>query len=81
VPDLGAEPSPAWDQPRKVPRSPGLYLCTALGSRGITWSALCARVLASAIAGTPAPMETSLLDAVDPARFVARGMRRSAARG
>ena len=81
VPDLAAEPSPAWDQPRKVPRSAGLYLCTALGSRGITWSALCARVLASAIVGAPAPMEASLLDAVDPARFVSRGVRRTAARG
>jgi tRNA 5-methylaminomethyl-2-thiouridine biosynthesis bifunctional protein len=54
---------------------------TALGSRGITWSALGAQVLASSITGAPQPLEASLLDAIDPARFVARAVRRSSARG
>jgi len=67
-----------WDQPRFVPREPGLFVFTALGSRGITWSALGAQVLASGIAGTPAPLEASLLDAIDPARFISRGVRRAA---
>ena len=67
-----------WDQPRFVPREPGLFVFTALGSRGITWSALGAQALASSITGTPASLEASLLDAIDPARFISRGVRRAA---
>jgi tRNA 5-methylaminomethyl-2-thiouridine biosynthesis bifunctional protein len=66
------------DQPRFVPRWPGLFVFGALGSRGITWSALGAQVLASQISGAPCPVESSLLDAVDPARFVSRAVRRGA---
>jgi tRNA 5-methylaminomethyl-2-thiouridine biosynthesis bifunctional protein len=89
VPELpcfesGTVPAPAparrVDQPRFVPRVPGLFVFTALGSRGITWSALGGRVVASAITGAPAPLETSLLDAIDPARFITRELRRSGAR-
>lgn len=65
------------EQPRFVPRLPGLYLFSALGSRGITWSALGARVLASWISGAPMPLEADLVDAIDPARFVSRQWRRS----
>lgn len=64
------------DQPRFVVRVPGLFVFTALGSRGITWSALGGRVVAAAIAGGPSPLEASLLDAIDPARFITRPMRR-----
>ncbi len=88
LPIIGAAPqalpSPAaghWlrlDQPRLVPRMPGLFVFAALGSRGISWSALGAQVLASAISGAPSPLEASLLDAVDPARFVVREARRRA---
>jgi tRNA 5-methylaminomethyl-2-thiouridine biosynthesis bifunctional protein len=69
------------DQPRMVPRVPGLFVFTALGSRGITWSALGAQVLASWVTGGPSPVEASLLDALDPARFIARDARRAAAPG
>ncbi len=64
------------DQPRWVPRQAGLFVFTALGSRGITWSGLGARAVASLITGAPVPLETSLLDAVDPARFISRAVRR-----
>jgi tRNA 5-methylaminomethyl-2-thiouridine biosynthesis bifunctional protein len=67
-----------WDQPRFVPRVPGLYLCTAFGSRGITVAALCARVLAAQVTGAPVPLEADLMEAIDPARFVARATRREA---
>jgi tRNA 5-methylaminomethyl-2-thiouridine biosynthesis bifunctional protein len=67
------------EQPRFAPRAPGLYMCAALGSRGIAASALGARVLASAISGAPAPIEADLLDAIDPARFASRAFRRSGA--
>jgi tRNA 5-methylaminomethyl-2-thiouridine biosynthesis bifunctional protein len=63
------------DQPRFVPRLPGLFVYSALGSRGITWSALGAQTLAALISGAPVPLEASLLDAVDPARFAARRTR------
>ncbi len=64
------------DQPRFVPREPGLFVYTALGSRGITWAALGAETLAALVSGAPCPIEASLLDAVDPARFVSRHARR-----
>ena len=64
------------DQPRWWPRLPGLYVFTALGSRGITQAALGAEVLASWLTGDPVPAPASLLDALDPARFLARAARR-----
>lgn len=76
VPDADL-PEARLDHPRLVPRLPGLFVFTALGSRGITWSALGAQVLASWVTGAPAPVEASLLDAVDPARFVSRRVRRN----
>ena len=83
LPVIGAVPDTSvtasrLDQPRFVPRRPGLFVFTALGSRGIAWSALGARMLAASITGAPAPMEASLIDAVDPARFVSRAARRLA---
>jgi tRNA 5-methylaminomethyl-2-thiouridine biosynthesis bifunctional protein len=64
------------DQPRLVARAPGLYVFSALGSRGIASSTLGAQLLAAAITGSPSPVEADLLDAVDPARFVVRRFRR-----
>ena len=64
------------DQPRFVPRQPGLFVFSALGSRGITWSALAAQVLAAWVSGAPMPLEADLLDAIDPARFATRALRR-----
>jgi tRNA 5-methylaminomethyl-2-thiouridine biosynthesis bifunctional protein len=68
------------DQPRLVPRIPGLHVCMALGSRGITWAPLMAEVVACGISGAVMPLESSLLDAIDPARFAARAVRRAAPR-
>jgi tRNA 5-methylaminomethyl-2-thiouridine biosynthesis bifunctional protein len=70
---------PRLDHARFVPRLPGLFVYIALGSRGITWSALGAQVLASTITGAPLPLEADLLDAIDPARFIVRESRRAAA--
>jgi len=64
------------DQARQVPRLPGLYVFTALGSRGISHAALGGEVLAAWITGDPMPAPASLLDALDPARFIARKARR-----
>jgi tRNA 5-methylaminomethyl-2-thiouridine biosynthesis bifunctional protein len=66
------------DHPRFVPRRAGLYVYTGLGSRGITWSVLGARLLASWIAGTACPVAADLRDTLDAARFVSRAARRAA---
>lgn len=76
--DDGAAPGHA-DQPRHVPRVPGLYLCSALGSRGITLAGLAGELIASMVGGTPWPLGADLADAVDPARFLTRAHRRAAA--
>jgi tRNA 5-methylaminomethyl-2-thiouridine biosynthesis bifunctional protein len=68
------------DQPRHVPREPGLFTLTALGSRGITHAALAAQVLAAWIVDAPMPIDTDLLDAVDAARPVSRATRKTQGR-
>ena len=85
LPLIGAVPeahgsAQRLDHARFVPRIPGLFVFTALGSRGITWSALGGQIVAALIAGTPVPVEASLLDAVDPARFAVRRARRALGR-
>jgi tRNA 5-methylaminomethyl-2-thiouridine biosynthesis bifunctional protein len=82
LPLLGAMPRAGaigsrLDQPRFVPREAGLFVHAGLGSRGITWAPLAAQAMAAWIAGAPLPLEASLLDAIDPARFVSRAVRRS----
>ena len=74
--EVDGQTSPRPDQPRFAPRAPGLFVFTALGSRGIAGSSLGAQVLAAAITGAPMPLEADLLDAVDPARFASRAFRR-----
>lgn len=86
LPVIGAVPDEALaltlpharlEQPRFVPRLPGLFVFCALASRGLSWAPLGARLLAARITGTPCPLESSLIDAVDPARFVSRRLRRA----
>ena len=60
-----------------LPRLPGVYAATAYGSRGLTWAALGAELLVSIVEGTAAPLQPALIDAVDPARFVLRAVRRT----
>jgi tRNA 5-methylaminomethyl-2-thiouridine biosynthesis bifunctional protein len=56
-------------------RQPGLYLHTALGSRGLTSAALGGELIAAQICGAPWPLEADLVDAIDPARFALRTSR------
>jgi tRNA 5-methylaminomethyl-2-thiouridine biosynthesis bifunctional protein len=64
----------------ELPSEPGLYACLALGSRGMTWAALAAEIVASRVDGDPMPVERDLLAALDAGRFAirreARGKRR-----
>ncbi|MDE1952860.1 MAG: FAD-dependent 5-carboxymethylaminomethyl-2-thiouridine(34) oxidoreductase MnmC [Betaproteobacteria bacterium] len=66
----------------ELPPQPGLYLSTAMGSRGLTLAALAAECIASHIEGEPAPLERDLLAALAPGRFGLRQLqRRDAADG
>lgn len=56
---------------------PGLYINTAHGSRGLTSTPLSAELLASQICGEPAPLETQLIRALSPARFLVRDLIRN----
>ncbi len=73
LPLIGAAPDEAaaayGDRLDAMPRRHGLYLFSALGSRGIAWSELGAQVLAACITGAPMPLEGALVDALDPGRF------------
>jgi tRNA 5-methylaminomethyl-2-thiouridine biosynthesis bifunctional protein len=59
-----------------LPRLPGFYGAFAYASRGLTWAALGGELLASLIEGEPPPVESDLVDAVDPGRFVLKLVRR-----
>jgi tRNA 5-methylaminomethyl-2-thiouridine biosynthesis bifunctional protein len=62
---------------RDVPRHPGLHGLLGYASRGLIWAPLAAELLAAQLEGEPLPLETSLVDALDPARFVLRARRTS----
>ncbi len=61
---------------RDVPRLAGAHALLGLASRGLTWAWLAAELLASRLEGEPLPVETDLADALDPARFLLRRLRR-----
>ena len=63
------------DQVRLLPRTPGLFVLTGLGARGLTLAPLMARLVAAQATGTPWPLEQDLADAVDPARWLVRQAR------
>ncbi len=67
------------DHCRFIPRRDGLYLLEGLASRGLTWAPLAGNVLAAWIDGAPLPLEADLLDAIDPARWQVRAVRRGSA--
>lgn len=51
--------------------SPGVFVCLALASRGLTYAPLAAETLACMISGEPLPIERGLLAKLSPARFAA----------
>lgn len=60
---------------RDIPRQDGLYVALAYASRGLTWAALGAELIASRLEGEPLPLEADLADAIDPARLLLRALR------
>lgn len=75
---VAAPRGPRLEQPRQVPRVPGLWLLTALGSRGLSQAALAGELLAAWMTGAPLPVPADLVDAVDVARAVSRARRQAA---
>lgn len=71
---LQAQPPRHTANPADLPWLPGLYVNTGHGSKGLINAPLCAEMLASAIAGEPAPVDSKLLAALDPNRFLLRSM-------
>lgn len=63
----------------RLPRSDGLYCLLGLGSRGLVWSGIAAELLANQICGEPWRLERDLAEALDPARFWLRELRRGKA--
>ena len=49
--------------------APGLHICTAMGSRGLSLAAICAQALVADLLGTPSPLPQDLRQAMDVARF------------
>ncbi|RYF72780.1 MAG: hypothetical protein EOO29_27810, partial [Comamonadaceae bacterium] len=51
---------------------PGLWVCTALGSRGLSFATLCAELLAARWHGEPLPVPAAWARGLDTARLAAR---------
>lgn len=73
LPDFAA--AGATERLRDVARHPGLHGLLGYASRGLIWAPLGAELLAAQLEGEPLPLETALVDALDPARFVLRARR------
>jgi tRNA 5-methylaminomethyl-2-thiouridine biosynthesis bifunctional protein len=81
LPLVGAAPDPlSWTTRQRtaaaVPRLPGLWLLSALGSRGLSLAAACGQWLAAEMDGETPPLDADLRAAIDPARFAWRRARR-----
>lgn len=64
------------DQQSTLPLHAGLYVLGALGSRGLCSAPLCGELVASEICGDPLPLAADLLEALHPARYWMRRLRR-----
>lgn len=62
----------------ELTRVPGLAVVAGLGSRGMAWAGIAAEVAAAALCGEACPVERAVRDAIDPARFAWRALRRQA---
>lgn len=82
LPLVGAVPAPGPLRPSTaladVPRVPGLWTLSALGSRGLTLSILAAELLVARMLGEPWPVEKKHAEALDPARFALKRARKFA---
>jgi tRNA 5-methylaminomethyl-2-thiouridine biosynthesis bifunctional protein len=65
----GVRCAPADRRPLLGEIAPGLWVSTAMGSRGLTFAALCAELLAARVHGEPLPLDRRLAKALDVARL------------
>lgn len=54
--------------PLSTAQTPGVWVCTGMGSRGLTFAALCGELLAARLHGEPLPVEQRLANALLPQR-------------
>ena len=81
APRDGGSPHRGGARLRDLPREEGLFVVTALGTRGLTLAPLLGRLVAAMAGGTPWPIERDLAAAVDPGRWLVRAQQaRDAAR-
>ena len=66
---------PAKHYPQPINHQ-NLFMLCGLGSRGLTTAPLCAEILVSQILNEPLPLSKHLLDALNPNRFLVRGLIR-----
>jgi tRNA 5-methylaminomethyl-2-thiouridine biosynthesis bifunctional protein len=59
-----------------LPAMRGLWVAAGFGGRGLLWSVLAAELIAARLDATPAPLQQSLAQALDPGRFIRRNLRR-----
>lgn len=64
------------DSDEPAPLVEGLYVLGGLGSRGFLWAPLLAEALVSEIAGAPGALERGAAEALHPARFLMRALKR-----
>ena len=60
-----------------APLQPGLHVSLGHGSRGLVWSQLAGELLAAQIAGEPLPLEKTLVNQLNPNRFLVRTLKRN----
>ncbi|MDD3528257.1 MAG: bifunctional tRNA (5-methylaminomethyl-2-thiouridine)(34)-methyltransferase MnmD/FAD-dependent 5-carboxymethylaminomethyl-2-thiouridine(34) oxidoreductase MnmC [Gallionellaceae bacterium] len=76
LPDWPTLPDSTSARLADLPRQDGLYGLLGYASRGLVWAGLLAELLACQLEGEPLPLEADLIDAVDPARFALRAIRK-----
>lgn len=80
LPLVGALPSGPGDdkatQLKHLARWPGLHGALGYGSRGLVWAPLMAELLVCSLEAEPLPLESDLVESLDPGRFLLRACRR-----
>mgnify|MGYP000856125672 CR=1 FL=1 len=65
--------------PQPAPQLTGLYALGGLGARGFSTAPLCAEILVSSAFGEPLPVDRASWEAIQPARFAIRALKRKQA--
>jgi tRNA 5-methylaminomethyl-2-thiouridine biosynthesis bifunctional protein len=77
LPDWANLPNETSAKLAGIPRLEGLYGLLGYASRGLVWAGLLAETLVCQLEGEPLPLESELIDAIDPARFPLREIRKT----